>query len=1371
MSFKHSVIRGVQVSALALAISACNGGGGGSSSSNNNDVSLGGSAVKGPLANAIVEVYAVDYTAQDLQGVANPIATGTTNSAAAIQGVSLNPEDGPFLIVTTADANTVDISTGLAPVITEMSTVVTSAQLTNGDPIYVTPLTTMAVEIAAKSLTNAAGPNDTLLDDALATAQNQVKSTLGFGMSNDINIFTTPPLLTNDTDTSDEQQGTAQYRLAIEGLSAIVKEIASDAAANAEDTNDILSAIAADLSDGEIDGQDEDGAIDAFGTVDVAAEVSVDPATLVIPGTITQENPTGTPITNIVSVLEAETGDTGADVDVDENITDESIGNGATTPVTVPDSDGDGINDAEDVFPNDSSEWLDEDSDQIGDNADNCPAVANNDQADLNANSVGDACEAAPVVETIQVSTNEDIPTDSIVLSGTDAENDELTFNVLSDHFDAETGIYTHPVANFNGTVELNYTANDGQKTSSSGVIVITVNPVDDVGSVSVSGNAQEGSTLTASFADPDGASNVVYIWSVGGIAVQTGAENTFVVPAAETENDLIQVSVNYTDGHLDTSRTITSASVGPIELPNRAPTGSLQFSGEVIQGQELSADVSNISDADGMANSAFTYAWKADDSPLNEISSSLLLTQAHVAKEISLTVSFTDDRGTVETVMATTGAVANINDEPTGSVSIQGDLEASSTLTASNTLVDPDGLGDITYTWFVNEQDSGSGAEFQLDSNDASASVYVNASYVDALGTLESVDSASVTIADEAGSDIDLTNVKTFTREWLAGKTFYELWYGYIEDKNGNEISSDSPALAQLSFNEDGTELTYTGIYGDESNGTNSFSIDENGSISGDEDEISLSTINFMASNEDFIEIIYTESGEYDNTDRWYVMRSKAEAAYDSLTGTLPSTFSGAAETMHVAYEEDGKYVYDTAILDGQGNMNITYLGEPESDTASYEMLNDGTTFYINGSEGEESWVTLKGGIIDGGMTACWGESIDDLCSDSYTDVIFQDEAQAQLYIDNMNAPHSNELDGAWTVKGQDDVLFIFQGSTYTAVQPSEENSFVGFERGEISVKNGVLTASTEQNQDGEALLCDAQQWTECDNIRIPYSLNETGDRLNLTMDGDTFELNKISMNSSAINALWKHPEEDVVFLFSDAQFEDGSDSKYWAVQWYADDFEDVGIEFGHYTFSADDLNITTLVASSPSLLCDSDGSGCSQFTLPTVVDGDELTITVDEGGVPTDVLLEDAVLNMLENDSTLRVIVNVDYTSASASCDIEQGDSESYIEYWSYDSQEVDGGNVWNRDDENPYDSWQTNFITNAIDVGDDWTEDDDGLETVFTITGSLVWDQSIGNLGGFAGNVSETHEFDNGTPDCSLMMAVSAEVIDGEPSSWGL
>lgn len=73
------------------------------------------------------------------------------------------------------------------------------------------------------------------------------------------------------------------------------------------------------------------------------------------------------------------------------------------------DDDNDGIADDIDAFPLDPFEWLDHDGDGIGDNADldddvaddapdNCPFVANPDQADSDHNGLGDACDAAPEV-------------------------------------------------------------------------------------------------------------------------------------------------------------------------------------------------------------------------------------------------------------------------------------------------------------------------------------------------------------------------------------------------------------------------------------------------------------------------------------------------------------------------------------------------------------------------------------------------------------------------------------------------------------------------------------------------------------------------------------------------------------------------------------------------------------------------------------------------------------------------------------------------------------------------------------------------------------------------------------------------------------
>ncbi len=68
--------------------------------------------------------------------------------------------------------------------------------------------------------------------------------------------------------------------------------------------------------------------------------------------------------------------------------------------------------------------------------------------------------------------------------------------------------------------------------------------------------------------------------------------------------------------------------------------------------------------------------------------SSTYTLTQAEVCKTVTVSVSYTDGGDTLETVAsAATEAVVNVNDAPTGSVTVTGTATQGGTLTADTPL------------------------------------------------------------------------------------------------------------------------------------------------------------------------------------------------------------------------------------------------------------------------------------------------------------------------------------------------------------------------------------------------------------------------------------------------------------------------------------------------------------------------------------------------------------------------------------------------------------------------------------------------------------------------------------------------------------
>jgi VCBS repeat-containing protein len=161
---------------------------------------------------------------------------------------------------------------------------------------------------------------------------------------------------------------------------------------------------------------------------------------------------------------------------------------------------------------------------------------------------------------------------------------------------------------------------------------------------------------------------------------------------------------VSYTDGH-GTSESVTSSTVGPVANVNDAPAGLPVITGTPTEDQTLTADTSDISDADGLG--AFSYQWLRNGSAITgATANTYILGDADVGAQISVRVSYTDGHGTNESVTsAPTAAVANVNHAPviggdsTGAVTQNVDPDADGLLEVGGvlTISDPD-VGESSF-------------------------------------------------------------------------------------------------------------------------------------------------------------------------------------------------------------------------------------------------------------------------------------------------------------------------------------------------------------------------------------------------------------------------------------------------------------------------------------------------------------------------------------------------------------------------------------------------------------------------------------------------------------------------------------------------
>ncbi|MDD2742793.1 MAG: cadherin-like domain-containing protein, partial [Rhodocyclaceae bacterium] len=340
--------------------------------------------------------------------------------------------------------------------------------------------------------------------------------------------------------------------------------------------------------------------------------------------------------------------------------------------------------------------------------------------------------------------------------------------------------IYT-PAANANGIAytSFGFKVFDGTASSASAyTATINVTAVNDAPTLSTFAlpvtSGSEDSQITVSFAnlqsqgneaDIDGSVSAFIVKAVSTGTLKIGTSSTTATAWAAGTNDVIDATylaywtpTANANGALNAFTVVAKDNSGAVSTSavqakvsvtnvNDLSTGAVTISGTATQGQVLTAS-NSLSDIDGLGT--VSYQWLANGTAISgATASTFTLMQAQVGKAITVKASYTDLLGSAESKTSSASSnVTNVNDAPTGTVSITGTAVQGQVLTAANSLADIDGMGTVSYQWLANGAaiTGATASTFTLMQAQVGKAMTVKASYTDLLGTAESKTSSATT-------------------------------------------------------------------------------------------------------------------------------------------------------------------------------------------------------------------------------------------------------------------------------------------------------------------------------------------------------------------------------------------------------------------------------------------------------------------------------------------------------------------------------------------------------------------------------------------------------------------------------------------------
>lgn len=217
---------------------------------------LNGAIVKGPLRGAKITVHRVDTDQILYYDPANVDTAATSDDRGEFLDLRLTaPVSAPLVLVADTTAST-DVSTGVRPVLDQLVALITNEHIAQALPVYATPLTTLAFQLAKLDPQSRRSPQ--AFQAAYLDAGRRVAHTFPLLDESGIDILNDPPVPTPATTTATAQQRVLRHRLIIEAFADVLTETGARSQAVgliASTPADILSAVALDVhSDGVLNG-------------------------------------------------------------------------------------------------------------------------------------------------------------------------------------------------------------------------------------------------------------------------------------------------------------------------------------------------------------------------------------------------------------------------------------------------------------------------------------------------------------------------------------------------------------------------------------------------------------------------------------------------------------------------------------------------------------------------------------------------------------------------------------------------------------------------------------------------------------------------------------------------------------------------------------------------------------------------------------------------------------------------------------------------------------------------------------------------------------------------------------------------------------